>query len=119
MEGLFALPGGNPGGLQNKRSEEQGEGRAICDTAVFEDRKKKKKKKLDGNPLRRIPLKRFSEWWSGTNVQSYLRHQTTYILTDPQIDVNEAIYVFKKKFKFSWKNRMNAETLAYLFKPAF
>lgn len=91
MEGIFALPGGNPRGLQHKRSEEQREGRAICDTAVFENRKKKKK--LDSNLLRCIPLKHFSEWWSGTNVQSYLRHQTTYILTDPQIDVNEAIYV--------------------------
>lgn len=43
--------------------------------------------------------KAFSEQWSGTNVQSYLRHRTTYILTDPQIDVNEAIYVKKKKIE--------------------
>lgn len=47
------------------------------------------------SPVCRIPLKHFSTWWSGTNVQSYLRHQTTYILTDPQIDINEAIYVKK------------------------
>jgi len=101
VEGIFALCGGNPRGLQNKRSEGQREGRAICDTAVFEN--KKEKKKLDGNPLCHIPLKGFSDWWSGTNVESYLRHQTTYILTDLQVDVNEAIYVFKKDLNSAGK----------------
>jgi len=41
VERIFALPGGNPRGFQNKRSEEQREGRAICDTAVFVNREKK------------------------------------------------------------------------------
>lgn len=59
MEGIFALPGGNPRGLKNKRSEEQREWRAICDTAVLKTEGGKSKTKLDGNPLRRTSPKRF------------------------------------------------------------
>lgn len=73
--------------MQSQRSEEQGEGRAMCDTAVLGE-KKEKKKELGGD-----------SWWSifqrgGVNeAQSYSRHQTTYTLTEPQIDPNGAIYV--------------------------
>lgn len=79
--------------IRGQRSKGRG---GVSVTQLFlKTERKKRSWMVMLSPIRCIPLKRFSGWWSGTNVQSYLRHQTTYVLTDPQIDVNEAIYVKK------------------------
>lgn len=62
-------------------------------TQLFWETKRKKKKRS----WMVIPgvVSRWRIFQSGgvKEAQSYLRHQTTYILTDPQIDINDAIYV--------------------------